>query len=312
MKPILVTSYVNPDLDGVSGAIAYAEFFQKTGTPAVAAVIGELHEEAAYLFNRFSFERPQRVANSHDVDRVVLVDTSDLKNLEGTIEPEKVIEIIDHRAVHEAGSFPNAKVQIELVGAAATLVTERFMQGHVDISPSSAILLCGGIISNTLNFRATMTTDRDHRAYAWLNNIANLPNDFWRELFMAKSDLSGEKLAERIKGDFSQFVFGGKKLGIAQIEMIGAESLIHERGQEIAVILKSIKEQLRLDLIFLNTIELEACKNVFIATDPDMQQLLEQVLKVSFKGGVAQRPTFLMRKQIAPLLREALEYKKES
>ena len=32
MKPILVTCYVNPDLDGVAGAVAYAEFLQKIET----------------------------------------------------------------------------------------------------------------------------------------------------------------------------------------------------------------------------------------------------------------------------------------
>lgn len=45
MKLILVTCYVNPDLDGVAGAMGYAEFLKKTGVECEVAVIGEPHNE---------------------------------------------------------------------------------------------------------------------------------------------------------------------------------------------------------------------------------------------------------------------------
>ena len=44
MKSILVTCYENPDLDCVACAIAYSEFLQKTGKPAVAAIFGFFDE----------------------------------------------------------------------------------------------------------------------------------------------------------------------------------------------------------------------------------------------------------------------------
>ncbi len=309
MKPILVTCYVNPDLDGVAGAIAYGEFLQKTGKNSVVGIIGEPHDEAKYILDRFGFEYPPMVENADNFDEVILVDASDLNGLEGKISAEKVIEIIDHRKVHEADKFPKAKAQIELVGAAATLVAEKFMQSNVDISKESATLVYGAIISNTLNFKGSVTTDRDKIAAEWLNKVAKLPEDFWKDLFIAKSDLSGGKLAERIEGDFAWFVMGDKKVGIAQIEMIGAKKLVNERSGEIVQVLGKIKKEMSLDFIFQNTIELEDIKNFFVAQDSETQKLLEKVLKVQFAGVVAERPNLIMRKQIVPLLKDELELK---
>lgn len=302
MKPILVTSYVDPDLDGVAGAVAYVEFLKKTGAAAAVGIFGEPHDEAKYVLDRFGFEYPPTVADTNGYDEVALVDTSDLNGLAGKVPVEKVVEIIDHRAVNEAGKFPNAKVQIELVGAAATLIAEKFMRAGVGISKESATLLYGAIVSNTLNFKGSVTTDRDRAAAAWLNGVAELPEIFLRDLFIAKSDLTDGKLSSRIQGDFAVFNMGDTKVGIAQIEMIGARNLIAERGGEIAGILDRIREERRLDFAFLNAIDLEEVNGYLFTQDPETQRLLEKVLDVRFLDAMAERSSVLMRKQIVPLL----------
>ena len=71
------------------------------------------------------------------------------------------IEVVDHRAVNEADKFQNAKIQIEMVGSAATLIAEKFLHATTSTSPESAALLYSAIISNTINFQANVTTDRD-------------------------------------------------------------------------------------------------------------------------------------------------------
>lgn len=307
MHPTLVTSYPNPDLDAVAGVIAYAEFLQKTGKHAVAGVIGEPHDEAKYVLDRFAITHPQVMPDKSGYDEVVLVDASDVGDLGGKVALEKVIEIIDHRKVNEADKFPKAKVQIELVGAAATLVAERFMQNKVDISKAAATLLYVAIISNTLNFKGSVTTDRDKEAAAWLNEIAELPQNFTKDLFTAKSNLSGDKLVERVRGDFKDFAIGGKKVGIAQVEIIGAKKLLDERSEEIVQELGKMKEEMGLDLIFQNTVELEDNKNFFVAHDADTKKLLEKALNVKFINSVAERLGLILRKQIVPLLMQELQ-----
>ena len=307
MQSILVTSYVNPDLDGIASVVAYAEFLKKISKKSVAGIIGEPHFEAKYIFDRFGFSYPESIINTDNFDEVILIDASDLNVLEGKILPEKVVEIIDHRKVHEADKFPKAKVQIELVGSVATLVAEKFIKNNIKISKKSATLLFSAIISNTLNFKGSVATDRDKKVAKWLNQVAKLPEDFWKDLFIAKSDLSDNKLTDRINDDFAWFVMGGKKVGIAQIEMIGAKKLIKERGIEIIQTLENLKKKMNLDFVFQNIIELENCKSFFVTSDVKLKELLEKVLDVRFSGISAEKSQLIMRKQIVPLLKQELE-----
>ncbi len=101
--------------------------------------------------------------------------------------------------------------------------------------------------------------------------------------------------------------YGGQKIGIAQIEMIGAKKLLDERGDEIVSILDKIKKKMNLDYVFQNTIELEGAKNIFVAGDIATQKLLEKILSIRFDGIVAEKPSLIMRKQITPLLKDELE-----
>ncbi|MFA5154928.1 MAG: DHHA2 domain-containing protein [Patescibacteria group bacterium] len=307
---ILVTCYVNPDLDGFASAVAYAEFLNLHGRTAQTGILGEPHAEAKYVVDRFKLAPPPEIANADDFTAVILVDASDLNGLEGRVPPQKVIEIIDHRPVNETEKFTRAKVQIELVGAAATLIAEKFQSTGSAVSPAAAILLYSAIISNTLNFQASITTERDREMAAWLRQFVGVADDYWRELFIAKSDLSGSKLAKQIRSDFAWFVLEGKRIGVAQLEIIGAEQLISGRLPEIIAELGRLKADLNLDYVFQNTIELEQTGNYLVALDRATEKILTRALNLQFSNQVAKRQKLIMRKQIMPLIKAELENKR--
>lgn len=310
--PLLVIGYVNPDLDGVSCAIAYSEFLNTQGIDAVPRILGACDTETEYVLSRFRVKKPKRVKNDDGFSRVALVDASNAQDLEQKVNPEKVIEIIDHRSVNDADQFPNAKIQIERVGAAATLVAEKFMKSGVLISKSSAILLHSAILSNTIHFRSTVTTDRDRTSAKWLNHTAKLDSMYWKELFMAKSDLSGNKLRDRMEGDLKSFTIAAKQLAVAQIEMIGGERLVDAREKEILRILDRFRRNNHCDFVFLNVIELDRGAHVVVTGDASTKQLLEKALGVHFSGNVAKHGQVVMRKQIMPMIKRTLEGKKEN
>ena len=118
------------------------------------------------FWDRFSFTYPQKKELTNDFDEVILVDAIHLSGLEGKIAPVKVLEIIDHRKIHEADKFPKAKTQIEFDCAVTMLVAGKFMQNKVDISKESATRVYSAIISNTLNFKGSVTTDHDKQVTA--------------------------------------------------------------------------------------------------------------------------------------------------
>jgi len=187
---LLVTSYKNPDLDGTACAFSYAEFLRKSGKDVVAAVFGKPHREAQFVLNKFNIpalENAEKVVNN--VDGIIIVDASDLRGLSDRIQPEKVVEIIDHRKIHEANKFPNAKAQIELVGSAATLIAEKFYKNKTTISQESAALLFSAIVSNTINFQANVTTERDHKMADWLKTKFSLPKIIFMRCFLINRNL---------------------------------------------------------------------------------------------------------------------------
>jgi manganese-dependent inorganic pyrophosphatase len=306
---ILVTAYVNPDLDGYAGIFAYAEFLKKQGKEVLAAIIGAPRTEAQYVLDRFKIAPLEVISGSQDFSEIILVDASDLKGLDSQMEASKVIEIIDHRQINEADKFPRAKVQIEFVGAAATLIAEKFIANNVAISSEAAILLYSAITSNTLNFKAGVTTERDLAAAAWLRSELEISDGYWKELFLAKSDTSGDKLFKLMASEFASFQIAGKKLSIVQLELIGAEKIVEERERDILEVLRALKAEHNLDCIFLTIIELEKEKNYFVTEDLGLKMTLEKVLGARFVGPVGVREGMIMRKQIMPLIKA--EWEKE-
>ncbi|MEK9153573.1 MAG: DHH family phosphoesterase, partial [Patescibacteria group bacterium] len=194
MASLIITCNTNPDLDRFACAFAYQEFLSKTGQEAAMVIFGAPHEEVNYLLNRFNIVFPQNNVNElSPASQIVLVDTSDLRGLDKKINPEKVIEVIDHRQINDQHLFPKAKIQIELVGACATLMAERYRQQGLMPSLQSAILIYGAIVSNTLNFKANTTTERDRAVANWLVENFDLPENLAQEMFLAKSDLGGKR-----------------------------------------------------------------------------------------------------------------------
>jgi manganese-dependent inorganic pyrophosphatase len=304
---LLVTSYTNPDLDGTACAFGYAEFLRKKGKDAVAAIFGKPHIEAQFVLDKFdipALKNAEEVINN--VEGIIIVDTSDPCVLSNKIKPEKVIEVIDHRKIHEAHKFPNAKVQIELVGSAATLIAEKFYNSKTPISHESAALLFSAIVSNTINFQANVTTERDYKMANWLKTKFPLPKNYVHEMFSYKSQFK-KPLKEIFIDDFTTFNFNNHNLGIAQLEIINVKDFIQENLVKIKKILEELKKEKSLDYIFLTCVDLEEAFNEIVVIDDNTQKLVEQALEVNFRNGIAKRKGIIMRKEIVPLIKEVLE-----
>jgi len=304
---ILVTPYENPDLDGTACAFAYVEFLQKNGKTAVAGVFGKPSREAQFVFKKFNLPSIKNAENIiNKVNGIILVDASDLRGISKKVNPQKVIEIIDHRKIHEAHKFPNAKAQIELVGSAATLIAEKFHIANLPISKESASLLFSAIVSNTINFKANVTTERDHKMANWLKTKFNLPDNYVHEMFTDKSTFK-ELFKWTFIDDLATFQFNDYIVGIAQLEIINVDNFVNKNLKKIKEALSKVKKEKSLNFVFLTCIDLEKAFNTLIIIDESTQKLLEKSLNITFKEGVTKRNGILMRKEIVPKIKEVLE-----
>lgn len=303
MKPTIACSYINPDLDGVACSVGMAELLR-----ADAVVVGTPSQEAAWMCDRFGIPMPpegrERLA---DAD-VILVDASDPGDLDASFPIASVVEIIDHRLVHRAADFPNAtRVQIEQVGSCATLVAERLKQNGATPSRDAARLLTGAIVSNTVDFKSPGTTDRDRAMFEWLAPVADLPEGFAREMFLAKSDLSGDKLCQALVGDWIVKEFGGTRFMVFQLEAADVADVVAARKDEILAVMRPIATAERADAAFLNAIDILNGTDTWLALDEATIALLESVFDRRFDGDVSTVDRIVMRKQIVPKLKEFLE-----
>lgn len=300
MKPILVTCFRNPDLDGFSCSYAYAELLNVLKTRAYAAVFGKIHKEVEFILTRYDIARPKDV-DLKDFDEIILVDSAIVNALPKGLDINKVTELIDHRKLNDSAKFKNAKVQIELVGAAATLIAEKFADKKIKPSKEAAILLYGAIVSNTLNFQSGTTTERDKAMAQWLEPLVQPDKNFAKEMFRAKSDLADHTLKEILENDYISYDIFGKEIGIAQLEIVEGKSLASNRKDEILSELGYLNNKYKADLSFCSIISLDENCNIFIADDERSLKLLEKMLNLKFKDHLAIRPGFIMRKEFGHL-----------
>lgn len=304
MNKILITPKINPDLDGVACVYAYAQLlsFLDKDNEYVAGIFGTPHSEAQFLINKFNITDVLIFNPELVFDKFILVDASDIKGMPTVIRPQDVVEVIDHRATHEAAVlFPNAKIHIELVGAAATLVLEKMKEANFKVDANSTYLLFAAIYSNTLNFKTNVDT-RDIEAVSFLSHNAavEISPTLINEMFRYKTEYISNNLEEVIRVDFKTFDGG---LGIAQIEGFDLEYLVTKQREEISKALTKLKAEHNLKYIFLTAADINKGYNVFVAIDEDSKQLLSKSMTLVFnEEGIAKNDKLLLRKQILPLL----------
>jgi inorganic pyrophosphatase/exopolyphosphatase len=304
---IIVTPKINPDLDGYACAYAYSEFLNKTGKKTLGIALGYPQKEVEFLSEEFKI--PGLPSDRKDIKKAnqfILVDSSSLKGLPSGIDPKKIIEVIDHREVHKAREeFPNAKIQIAKVGAAATLIGERFKKRGIQISRESAILLYGAIASNSLNFQVSFVSQKDKTIFNWLAKRTDIPKNLIQRMFLNKSQFNDQTFTQTIVGDFKEVDINDKLIGIAQLEVVGLKEILGKRKQQLFDIFDRLKKKKGLDFIFLTAVDLEKGYNLFVTNHEPTKKFLKSKLNLSFNNqGFAQRPGVILRKEITPILKK--------
>lgn len=292
-RRIIVTPRSGPDLDGAACAVAYAELLCVLGGDAHALIDGRPDGEARFALAELGCAPPRPTVPS-PAD-IVLVDASDVLGLPSVVAPQEVVEVIDHRLHHEAERlFPRARVQIEPVGAAATLVTERWRAaGGVAPSETAVLLLQAAIQSNTQALRGSVTTPRDLAAHAWLSELQHLPEGFVARQFAARtSDLLND-VPGALARESKTFAHPEGAFVVSQLEVTGGLGVVPE--------LEAEAERLG-PRHAINVVDVNDAASWLIVSDPTFRQWVAARLGVAFVGAVARFPRARLRKQIVAAL----------
>lgn len=220
------------------------------------------------------------------------------------VDLNKVVEVYDHHFYDELGDLKarlGNSCHIEKVGACATLIWEEFKErGYANkISPLNALLIYTAIISNTLDFNAGVTTDRDIIASKELMEIAN-PAANWKQRYYEQIEeaIMSDPIAN-MQLDTKRINLKSGSIAITQIELWDSSKFIDEnRG-----ILDNFLASQDTKFAFVTSPSINKGCNYLYALNSQTEELLKKIWPdLVFNNKIANTRKLYLRKEILPLL----------
>lgn len=295
---IITAGSVYIDVDAYAGCIAYAELLQKQGIEARAVSTAPLNESINVTIRSWQAPLYTNYIPSKD-DTYTLIDLSDPDYFDEIVDQNRVDEVIDHHPGLEQywQERLGDGAHIEFIGAACTMVYERWKAAKLldEMSILSARLLICGILDNTLNFGAKVTTKRDVEAYNALISRADLLDDWTSRYFMECQDAILDNVAVAIKNDTKILTFKtfDRPVCFGQLVVWDAKQALAEQQGVIREVLASIKSDW-----FMNLISVGERKSYFITDNTDVQAWLTDLLGVQFDNSIAVADRLWLRKEV--------------
>jgi len=176
---------------------------------------------------------------------LILVDHNEFDHSVPGVDDAKIIEVIDH---HRMGMPPTRypiKITCDVVGSTSTLVTEMFITHNVKIPVSTAGILMGGIITDTLLLRSPTSCARDKLALDYLKNITGVdPEELMNEIFQVGSLIAKSTPEEVVLADRKVFQHLDKfHFSISQVEEVGFEEFENRENELLDVLKEQEKNQ---------------------------------------------------------------------
>lgn len=189
-----------------------------------------------------------------------------------------------------------------MIGAAATLVAERFKNNKIDISRESAILLYNGIISNTMNLKISMTTQKDKEMAHWLKQkYPEITEEKTRAIFIKKSEIT-DRLREEMEVEFKdEFITISWSMG--QLEIANVEEFLNSNEEKVRAILKKVKDENNVDYISVNCMDIINGYTIILAENKATANIISDTINVKFINLKAKIDKLVSRKEIIKIIR---------
>lgn len=287
------------DIDAYAACIAYAELLNLKGVEAVPFSSATINESVPPSVR--AWQTPfTSIYKPSDDDSFILIDVSEPEFLEKTVNLERIEEVIDHHVGYEA--FWQARIGdkaiIEFIGAACTLVYERWVEEDLikQMSQVSARLLIAGILDNTLDFKAGVTSGRDKQAYNELMKIADLPADWSAQYFRECEQEIFNELPSALVNDLKLMRFqslSDDNIAFGQLVLWDGQEIVTKHLETLERVMSVHSQQW-----FVNVVSIGEGKSYFVCSDTKMRSGTEKVLGVHYDGLIADAGKLWLRKEI--------------
>lgn len=287
------------DIDAYACTIAYAELLRLQGKDAIAYSSATLNESISKTIHSWDALFSTDYTPKSD-DTFIVVDVSDPDYLDKIVNIDRIEEVIDHHVGFEQfwRDRIGDKTGIEFIGAACTQIYERWLVADLvnSMSETSARLLISGILDNTLNFKATVTTDRDRAAYHALLEVAHLPEDWTAQYFSECQESIFDDIEYALANDTKMMQFSNidtDAIAFGQLVIWSGERATSEYRTiiETSMATKSANW-------FVNIVSISEGRSYLLCSNEIVQEWAEKVLGLHFVNNIAMSNRLWLRKEI--------------
>lgn len=302
---IKVFGHKSPDTDSTGSPLIWAWYLSEVkGQPAEAKLLGEPNTEAAFVLNRWGFEKPEIISGVEAGEPVIIVDTNNPAELPDNVNDADIQAIIDHHKL-VGGIETKGPINITIRPLACTATIMHNLMGDnaakMTDQIKGAMLSC--ILSDTLEFRSPTTTDQDKALAEKLAGELGLSiPDYAAEMFAAKSDVSAFSDAELLRMDSKEYGVGDTKFRVSVLETT-APKMVLDRKASLMESMTAVAAEDGVDQVLLFVVDILNEEATLLVPNDLVKTVAEKSFGASVEGDAVVLPGIMSRKkQIIPNL----------
>ncbi len=303
---IQVFGHKSPDTDSTGSPIIWAWYLSThRKQPAEPVLLGEPNSEAAFVLQRWGFEKPQIIDDVAPGAKVVIVDTNNPAELPASINQADIIQIIDHHKLTGGLETKNPiDITIKPLACTATIM-HNLMGDNAAKMPDDikgAMLSC--ILSDTLEFRSPTTTGQDRElAEELARDLGISIPDYAAELFAAKSDVSRFSAAELLRMDSKEYEVDGVTFRVSVLETTSPKAVL-DRKAEIMAAMPKVAGEDKVNEVLLFVVDILNEEATLLVPNDLTKRVVEVSFGATVTGDTVVLPGIMSRKkQIIPALK---------
>ncbi|ATG47722.1 manganese-dependent inorganic pyrophosphatase [Celeribacter ethanolicus] len=302
----LVFGHKSPDTDSTGSPLIWAWYLNEVkGVDAKAVLLGEPNTEAAFVIEKWGFDKPEIISEVAEGQDVVIVDTNNPAELPAAINDANVTAIIDHhKLVGGLETKGPIDITIRPLACTATIMYD-LMGDDADKMPDNikgAMLSC--ILSDTLEFRSPTTTDVDRALAEKLASELNINlGQYASEMFEAKSDVAAFTDAELIRMDSKEYTVGSTDLRVSVLETT-APKMILDRKDSLMASMPAVAAEDGAHEVLLFVVDILNEEATLLVPNDTVKAIAEASFGCTVEGDTVVLPGIMSRKkQIIPNLK---------
>ena len=304
-----VYGHKTPDVDAATSALSFARLMRQLGYNCKAKVSSPTNRESAYISALFGFELPELKTSVLPNTRLILTDHTDYAQCVDGAREAIILQKIDHHVEGDSADAGIPYVRREMIGSTNTIIYQMYRELGIAIDNETARIMLAGILSDTRNLSKSTTQRIDSTAWLALTTQLGLSPDSVANINQgmadAANDYTGMTDAEIFLSDYKDYELNGHLVGFGSLDIKQeeAEAFIDRMLAVMPEVMTLKKRQMVFAKIDVQNVD----GTYFLYYGEGTQALAEKIFGPSLRPGVTFTPQELSRKQIVPLLTEAMK-----